>query len=104
MTIAVIGGGLTGLSAAYRFAQKGAEVHVYEKERYLGGLSRGFKAPGWEWSLETFYHHFFTNDADLISLAGELNIADRLLTKRPITATLVGRKEKFINSIPRSPF
>lgn len=35
--VAVIGGGVSGLAAAYVLAKEGVEVVVYEKENSLGG-------------------------------------------------------------------
>ena len=62
MKIAIIGGGFTGLSAAYEFLKTGHQVDIFEKEPYLGGLAHGFKMPNWDYHLEASYHHFFTND------------------------------------------
>jgi len=104
MRIAVVGAGVTGLTAAYRLSEKGHRVVVFEKEDYVGGLAAGFTRPsqdalgrvilrsfseggsttdGWEWSLENYFHHFFTSDRALQNLAGELGLADKLFFKRP---------------------
>ncbi|KAF8015943.1 hypothetical protein BT93_H1477 [Corymbia citriodora subsp. variegata] len=40
MKAGVIGGGVSGLVAAYEVARGGARVVVYEKEDYLGGHAR----------------------------------------------------------------
>lgn len=86
MKIAIIGGGITGLSAAYTLTKKGHEVTVFERESYLGGLAYGFKQKDWEWHLEGAYHHMFTNDEAILTLAHELGIGDKLITKRPNTS------------------
>lgn len=88
MNIAIIGGGFTGLCAAYVLSKHGHAVTVYEKEPYLGGLAYGFTRPGWQWHIEAAYHHLFTNDRDIIALIHELGISDKLIVKRPVTATL----------------
>jgi len=88
MRIAVIGGGLTGLTAAYELAKRGITVTVFEKEAFLGGLAGGFKKASWNWHLEQSYHHFFTNDTALLSLAKNLGIDDKIIIRRPETATL----------------
>ncbi|MEI7653226.1 MAG: FAD-dependent oxidoreductase [bacterium] len=92
--VAVLGGGITGLVAAYRLAQQGKSVILLEKEQTLGGLARGFKAPGWDWSLEYAYHHLFKSDTDILDLARELN--HPMEFRAPITASLyrVGGKLK----------
>ena len=84
MNIAIIGGGFTGLAAAYEFSKNGHAVTVFEKEPHLGGLAWGFKQPDWDWHLEGAYHHLFTNDHAIISLCKELHVP--LLVRRPITA------------------
>ncbi len=86
MKIAIIGGGITGLTAAYELSKSGHAVTVFERESYLGGLAYGFKAKNWKWHLEGAYHHMFTNDDAILSLARELGIGEKLITKRPVTA------------------
>ena len=41
MRVAIIGGGITGLTAAYELTKRGINVTVFEKDEYLGGLSNG---------------------------------------------------------------
>ncbi len=89
MNIAIIGGGITGLTAAYELSKQGHTVTVFERESYLGGLAYGFKEKNWEWHLEGAYHHLFTNDEAIISLSHELDIGNKLITKRPITSNLL---------------
>lgn len=88
MDIAIIGGGFTGLSAAYALAKQGHTVTVFEKEAYLGGLAYGFKEKSWAWHIEAAYHHLFTNDRHIIALIKELGLHDKLIVKRPVTSTL----------------
>jgi PAS domain-containing protein len=33
-------------------------------------LAGGFKEPEWEWSVENFYHHWFTSDAHMFRMVG----------------------------------
>lgn len=72
MKIAVLGGGITGLTAAYELSRKGHSVTLYERSETLGGLARGFKEPHWKWPLEKAYHHIFTTDKDIINFANEI--------------------------------
>ncbi len=88
MRVAIIGGGFTGLAAAYELTKRGHRVMLFEKETVLGGLAYGFKEPSWKWHLEYTYHHWFTNDQAILSLINELGLGDKLIIKRPITATL----------------
>jgi len=90
MNIGVIGAGITGLSAAYDLTRNGHKVTVYESRPYAGGLAAGFRAEGWEWPLERFYHHWFATDRDIIQLIEELGARDRLFFPRPMTSIYHG--------------
>ncbi|MBV8695448.1 MAG: FAD-dependent oxidoreductase [Ktedonobacteraceae bacterium] len=88
MQYAVLGGGALGLMAAYRLAQAGQAVMVFEQEQLAGGLAAGFRV-GDVW-LEKFYHHLFRSDRTAIRTIEELDLADRLEWIRPRTVSLVG--------------
>jgi len=75
MKICIVGGGLTGLVAAFRLGP-GHEVDLYEKRDHLGGCLSSYHIDGY-W-LEEFYHHCFSGDSDLFSLMKELSIDDCL--------------------------
>ncbi len=85
MRIAIIGAGLAGLSAAYDLGRNGHQVTVFEGSPMVGGLAAGFKAPHWDWSLEKYYHHWFTSDAAMLGLIKELGWSDEVLFPRPFT-------------------
>ena len=87
MKIAIIGAGFTGLSAAYKLTKKGHEVYVFEKDSLPGGLAIGYKEKQWNWSLEKHYHHWFTNDQYILSLAKEIDY--KVIIKRPKTSVFV---------------
>lgn len=87
MKIAILGGGITGLTAAYDLAKAGHKVTLFEKEAVLGGLATGFKGEGWQWPLERAYHHLFASDSDILEFAREIGF-DKIFFKRPITASL----------------
>ena len=87
MKIAVLGGGLTGLTASYYLAKKNHKVNLFEKEKVLGGLASGFKQKNWDWYLERAYHHLFANDSDILDFAKEIGF-DKIFFKTPLTASL----------------
>ena len=77
--IGVIGGGFTGLTAAYDLLKIGHRVTVFEAKKNLGGLAGGFKLNGK--SLEMAYHHIFKTDEDIIGLIDELGLEKKLTWK-----------------------
>lgn len=90
MNIAIIGAGFTGLSAAYSLAKKGHAVTLIEQDNNPGGLAVGFTLPHWSWTLENHYHHWFTNDSSVLSLAEE--IGHNVITKRPKTSIYIDKQ------------
>jgi protoporphyrinogen oxidase len=75
--VGVIGGGITGLTAAYRLAKQGHQVILWEQADKLGGLAAAFPVHGGE--LEYFYHHLFLSDRAIVELIEELGIGDALV-------------------------
>ncbi len=69
---AIVGAGLTGLTAAYRLVQAGWQVELFERWPAPGGLVASFEVGGEP--LECFYHHLFTTDTDYVGLAEELGL------------------------------
>ncbi|MFT6202674.1 MAG: protoporphyrinogen oxidase [Spirosomataceae bacterium] len=78
--ITIIGGGMTGLTSAYLAAKQGKDVTIVEGSSRIGGLLNTFEINGGR--LEHYYHHFFTQDAELHWLLNELGIADKTFYKK----------------------
>ncbi len=76
MKACIIGGGVAGMTTAYRLMQAGHEVSLYESTPELGGLVRTFDVGGSR--LEAYYHHIFSTDTTMIDLINELGVGDRL--------------------------
>jgi protoporphyrinogen oxidase len=86
MRVAIIGAGVGGLCAAYDLVNADSEVVLYEAADYVGGLASGFTVPGWDWTLEKYYHHWFASDKYVLGFIEELGWSDRVIFPRPITA------------------
>ncbi len=80
--IAVIGGGLAGISAALACADAGAAVTLYEKRKHLGGLTWSFSHDGL--SMDNGQHVFlrcctaYLDFLGRIGSAGDVELQDRL--------------------------
>lgn len=85
MNIAIIGAGFGGMAAAHDLVNAGHAVTIYEAARHAGGLAAGFREPGWQSSVEHFYHHWFQTDSEMLGLIGELGWSDRVFFPRPQT-------------------
>jgi protoporphyrinogen oxidase len=100
MHIAVIGAGIAGLTAAHDFLKAGHQVTVFEGSDHFGGLAAGFKEPGWDWSVERFYHHWFQTDSAMLGLIDELGYSDQVIFPRPVTVMYHEGKFYPFDSIP----
>lgn len=76
MKIAIIGAGISGLSAAHSLTKKGHEVVVFERSNVPGGLGTYIKIKNNH--IERFYHHFFESDLEIKKMAKELGIEKKL--------------------------
>jgi protoporphyrinogen oxidase len=85
MKIAIIGAGFGGMAAAFDLRNAGHDVTIFESANFVGGLASGFKEPGWDWSVEKFYHHWFQSDASMLGLIRELGWEDKVRFPRPLT-------------------
>ncbi|MEF8806548.1 NAD(P)/FAD-dependent oxidoreductase [Natronomonas sp.] len=74
--IGIVGGGLAGLSAAYRLQKAGHEVRVFEANDRLGGLAATYETRGDR--IEAFYHHLSKSEETIVELAEELGLGDRI--------------------------
>ena len=97
LKVAILGGGFTGMTAAYDLAKAGHQVTLFEKAEVLGGLAVGFREPHWDWPLERAYHHLFANDTDIISFVSEIGF-NKIFFNSPRTDSLYkeGRNYRII--------
>ncbi len=87
-TVGIVGGGILGMTAAYRLAQAGVRVALYERAPDLGGLVGSFDFDGHD--VDRFYHVILPTDDRVRGLAEELGLADRFRF-RPTKVRCCGR-------------
>ena len=78
--VAIIGGGLSGLSCAKYLSDAGHEPTVYEARDVLGGKVSAWQDADGDW-IETGLHIFFGAYPNMMRLFYELGIEDRLQWK-----------------------
>lgn len=74
-SVGIVGGGILGLTVAYRLAQQGVRVAVYERGRDLGGLVGSFDFDGRP--ADRFYHVVLPTDDRVRGLAEEVGLGDQ---------------------------
>ena len=74
--VAIIGGGVAGLTLAYKLLQGKYEVTIFEQNKDVGGQLYAF--PIEDVNTEIYYHHTFMSDINFIDLCKELHIDDKL--------------------------
>jgi protoporphyrinogen oxidase len=73
-SVAIVGGGILGMTAAYRLCQAGVDVTLYERAPDLGGLVGSFDFDGTP--ADRFYHVVLPTDDRVLGLAEELGLRD----------------------------
>jgi protoporphyrinogen oxidase len=75
--VAVLGGGMMGITTAREIAQSGAaDVTLFEADERLGGLSMPYTWNGVTW--DTFYHVILSTDTEMLEELRALGLEDEL--------------------------
>jgi protoporphyrinogen oxidase len=97
-SVAIVGGGILGMTAAYRLAQDGVHVALYERSPDLGGLVGSFDFDGHP--VDRFYHVILPTDDRVRGLAEELGLGDRFRF-RPTKVGFYGDGHLFSMTSPK---
>ena len=68
--IIVIGGGISGLSSAWKLSEKGYKVDVVESDISIGGLAKSIKIENYYFDIGP--HSFFTEDKEIFKKVMDL--------------------------------
>ena len=93
-TVAIIGAGLAGLSAAIILAQRGFHVDIYEKDNFLGGKVGSWPhtfSDGYSTRIEHGFHAFFRQYYNLRRLLEQVGVIDNLI---PISDYMIRTLDK----------
>lgn len=77
--VIVIGGGISGLTAAHKLSKDGYKVTLIESSNQLGGLGTFFKYQD-KW-IDKFYHCQMPSDEPLLDLINQVGLSDQLYWK-----------------------
>ena len=88
--VVIIGGGFTGLAAAYELGLRGIRTTILERGSLIGGLASGYEVGGQV--LERFYHHWFVTDCDIIELVRELGLEGNVLLRSTNTGVYYAKQ------------
>lgn len=86
---AIIGAGLTGLSAAYILNRNRLRVVVFEAENFIGGAARTIKYGDYSFDLGT--HRFYTNNQEVLKLIDDLLGVEMITVQRLTRIYLQGK-------------
>jgi protoporphyrinogen oxidase len=81
--VAVIGGGMLGMTLALRLAEEGVRVTVLEAEATPGGLAAPDTIGGYQW--DRFYHVMLMSDRNLGRLVADLGLSEAVHWKQTRT-------------------
>lgn len=76
MRAGVIGGGLAGLTVGYHLADS-HDVVIFEQDSEPGGLLSSYRTD--HYSIERYYHHFFSGDNNTLNLLDELSLQNEII-------------------------
>lgn len=81
----IVGGGFTGLTAAYELLKKGHKVTVFEAGNVVGGLAGGCTILGTP--VEKAYHFLYKTDKYMLALLDELELRNDLTYHKSSVST-----------------
>jgi oxygen-dependent protoporphyrinogen oxidase len=99
--VAIVGGGVAGLSAAYRLKQRGIRVVVYEAGDRVGGVVRTERREGFVADLGP--NSIAAPPPHLRTMLSELGLDGSLLPASPAGRTRYIVKKKKLRPLPMSP-
>lgn len=74
--VAIVGGGIMGVTLAYKLSQRGLAVTIFERGENLGGLAGFIPYDGLR--IDRFYHTILSSDMTMQTLIAESGVRDRL--------------------------
>jgi squalene-associated FAD-dependent desaturase len=95
--VAVVGGGLAGLSAACALADSGYHVHLIERRPYVGGRASSYEHPGTGEVVDNCQHVLLGCCTNLIAFYNQLGVADQIRWFNRITFLEPGGRQSLLH-------
>ncbi|WXG47399.1 MAG: FAD-dependent oxidoreductase [Candidatus Atabeyarchaeum deiterrae] len=92
MKVAILGGGLTGLTIGYLLNQRGTDIEILEKEEECGGLMRSLVENGFTFDYGGA-HILFSKDKEALNFILDLLAENKVANKRN---TKILYKERYV--------
>ncbi len=80
MKVAIVGGGIMGISLGYFLSKNGVDVEIFEASPFMGGLAGPITLEDGT-TIDRFYHAILSSDSHLRELGAELGIGDQFRFK-----------------------
>jgi oxygen-dependent protoporphyrinogen oxidase len=101
MNVAVLGGGITGLTAAWRLLGDGHSVRLFESATRLGGAIRSESAAGW--LVEAGPNSFQESAPEISSMFADLGLGAELVRTAPVAKNRYLALDGKLVAAPMSP-
>ncbi|MGC1785071.1 MAG: FAD-dependent oxidoreductase, partial [Acidobacteriaceae bacterium] len=96
--VAIVGGGLAGLSAGCALAASGYRVHLIEARPYVGGRASSYQHPGTDETVDNCQHVLLGCCTNLIGFYRQLGVADKIRWFDRITFLEPGGRRSVLQS------
>ena len=92
----IVGAGITGMTLAYELSKYFSKILLIEKESDIGGAVSSYAIDGF--SIEKYYHHFFTQDLELLNLIKDLQLSGEVIWQNAPVGYYLGGEIFALNS------
>ncbi|MBM04744.1 MAG: hypothetical protein CL766_08195 [Chloroflexi bacterium] len=101
ISVTIIGGGLSGISAAINLIQKGFKITLIEKRPYLGGRTFSFTDSNTNDQVDNGQHLFMGCFKNFIKLLKSLSVYDKVYTQKSLKTEILSKgKIGILKSLP----